>query len=146
MKILKVLTPLLIFILLILFNQKKAQKAILSSKIPRYKIILVNPPAKTSANQLVEFTWNVEAPDTATTPTTTIYYSPVSSPSALTIKDSPEAVGYSYHLTDYINGSFSLPDIFSARTSFLKGIIFYRAYAKVGSQHLWSEELKLTVY
>ncbi|MBU1071055.1 hypothetical protein KKG65_01425 [Patescibacteria group bacterium] len=136
---------LLIFILLILFNQKKAQKEILLSQIPIYKINLINPPLNILTNEPVEFVWNITAPDTATTSTTTIYYSPISSPSALTIKDSPSAVGYSNWLTDYLSGNFFLPDTFSATASFLKGTIFYRAYAKVGDQHLWSEEIKLTV-
>lgn len=141
-----ILGLLLIFLSLIFFNQRKAQKEILSSKIPQYKTVLINPPLNAPTNQPVEFIWSVEAPNTATTPTTTIYYSPISSPSALTTKDSPEAVGYSYHLTDYLNGNFSLPDTFSARTSFLRGNVFYRAYAKVGNQHLWSKELKLVIH
>ncbi|MBU1200415.1 hypothetical protein KJ953_02665 [Patescibacteria group bacterium] len=136
---------LLIFLLLILFNQKKAQREIFLSQTPVYKIALVKLPLNASANEPVEFVWNITAPDTATTPTTTIYYSPISSPSALTIKDSPSAVGYSNWLTDYLSGNFFLPDTFSATASFLKGTIFYRAYAKVGDQHLWSEEIKLTV-
>ncbi len=145
-KSLIILGLLLIFILLILFNQKKAQREILMSQTPVYKISLVNPPLSASANQPVDFTWQVIAPDTATTISTTIYYSPVSSPSALTTGNSPQAVGYSYKLTDYLDGSFFLPDTFSATANFIKGTIFYRAYAKVGNQHLWSEEKKLDIY
>jgi len=137
---------LLVFLLLILFNQKKAQKEISLSKKPQYKITLINPPKKAVPGEPIEFVWDIEAPNTATTSLTTIYYGPLSSPSALTTKDSPQAVGYPNKLTDYLNGHFSLPDTFSASTSFLKGSIFYRAYAKVGNQHLWSKEIKLTVH
>jgi hypothetical protein len=136
---------LLIFSLLIFYNQQKAQKDILSSQTPIYDIALVNSPLNALANNPVDFTWNIEAPDTETTTSTTIYYSPVSSPSALTTEDSPQAAGYSFNLTDYMDGRFFLPDTFSSSISFLKGTIFYRAYAKVGNQHLWSEEIKLEV-
>lgn len=145
MKIIKIIALPLIFLLLILFNQKKAQNEILNSKPPLYKVSLVNPILNTLANQPAEFTWNVEAPNTATTLTTTIYYGSTSSPSALTIKDSPEAVGYSRRLTDYLDGKFFLPDTFSATAKLLKGTYFYRAYAKVDNQHLWSQEHQLSV-
>jgi hypothetical protein len=135
----------LIFLSLILFNQKKAQKAILSSQTPLYNTSFLNSPSNAQANESVEFIWDVEAPDTAMTTMTTIYYGFTSSPSALTNQNSPQAVGYPYKLSDYSIGTFSLPDTFSASTSFLSGTVFYRSYAKVGNQHLWSEEVKLSI-
>jgi hypothetical protein len=135
-----------IFLLLIYFNLSKAQRDIRLSQIPKYQITLTNPPLDASANQPVDFTWNVQAPDTATTTLTTIYYGHVSSPSALTTSNSPQAVGYPYSLPDYSTGNYFLPDTFSASTSFFKGNIFYRAYAKVGNQHLWSEEKRLDTH
>lgn len=140
------LTILLIFFSLAIFNQKKAQKEISLSQTPQYKITLNNPVLDSPAAAPVSFNWTIQAPNTSFTSFTTIYYSPISSPSALTVKDSPQAVGYAYNLTDYINGNFSLPDTFSAAASFLKGNIFYRAYAQVNNQHLWSKEIKLTIY
>ncbi len=137
---------LLVFLLLIFYNQKKAKREILMSQTPVYGVALVDSPLNASADQPVEFIWKVTAPDTATSLTTTIYYSPVSSPSALTTSDSPQAVGYYYSLTDYFDGIFSLPDTFSASTSLLKGTVFYRAYARVGNQHLWSKEYQLEVH
>ena len=145
LKLVPYLGLLFIFLSLILFNQQKAQKEILSSKIPNYSIVLSKNPTSASVNELVEFAWDVNAPNTATTTLTTIYYGFTSSPSALTSKDSPQAVGYPYKLFDYLSGRFSLPDTFSARSSFLPGTIYYRAYSLVGNQHLWSDEIKLLV-
>lgn len=135
----------IIFLLLIFFNLSKAQQDIASSTTPQYNTTLLNSPTIGLANNPVNFTWNVVAPNTANTTLTTIYYGHVSTPSALTKKDSPQAVGYPYALSDYINGTFFLPDTFSASTSFLKGIVYYRAYALVGNQHLWSSETKLVI-
>ena len=135
-----------IFLLLILFNLKKAQRDIAQSTQPLYKISLINPTLNASADEPIEFSWDIQAPDTAISPSTTIYYGHVSSPSALTTNDSPQAVGYPYKLTDYLNGSFFLPDTFSTSVNLLPGTIFYRAYARVGSQHLWSSETKLVIH
>jgi hypothetical protein len=134
-----------IFLLLIFFNLTKAQQDIASSKTPQYTTTLLDSPTLTSINKPVNFSWNVVAPNTANTTLTTIYYGFVSTPSALTIKDSPQAVGYPQSLSDYQNGRFFLPDTFSASTSFLKGTVYYRAYALVGNQHLWSPETKLVI-
>jgi hypothetical protein len=135
----------LIFVGLILFNQEKAQQSIATGRVPRYQVTLINPPSQVVVDTLVDFKWQVDTPEFSATPLTTIYYGHVSSPSAITTKDSPVAVGYPYRLTDYLNGQFSLPDTFSSRMEFPEGNIFYRAYAKVGDQHLWSEELHLVV-
>lgn len=134
-----------IFLLLIFFNLKKAQKDIAQSEKPAYGVSLIEPVLYTSIDQQVVFNWSVEAPDTALSPSTTIYYGHVSSPSALMITDSPQAVGYPYKFNDYLIGSFFLPDTFSATANFLPGTVFYRAYARVGNQHLWSKEVKLVI-
>ena len=68
---------------------------------------------------------------------TTIYWGYTASPSALTMQDSPEAVGYPYRAEDYTHGTFRLPESFDLSINFkIPGKVFLRAYAKVGDNHL----------
>lgn len=138
---------LVIFSAFILYNYNRAQKGLAEYRPGEVSITLDSYPQKISLSQSSSIKWSISAPAGMTTPFTTIYYASESSPSALTIKDSPQAVAYANHLSDYTQGEFTLPDTFSARilspVEDLPTTIFFRAYAKVGGSHYWTDEYKL---
>jgi len=133
----------------ILYNYRQAQKGLDEYRPAEVFITLDSYPQNVSSSQPVEIDWSVSAPAGMTTPLTTIYYAAESSPSALTVKDSPQAVAYANHISDYSQGEFVLPDSFSARifplVEDLPATIFFRAYAKVGGSHYWSDEHSLII-
>ncbi len=138
-----------IFSAFIFYNYRQAQKGLDEYRPAEVSLTLDSYPQTISLSQPLEIDWSISAPAGMTTPFTTIYYAAESSPSALTVKDSPQAVGYANHLTDYTQGEFVLPDTFSARVFPLVDnfptTLFFRAYAKVGGSHYWTNEYQLTV-
>lgn len=138
-----------VFLAFILYNYRQAQKSLAEYRPAEISITLDSHPQTISISQPLEINWSVSAPAGMTTLFTTIYYAAESSPSALTVKDSPQAVAYANHLTDYTQGEFVLPDTFSARifslVDNLPTTIFFRAYAKVGGSHYWTDEHQLIV-
>lgn len=138
-----------VFFAFIYYNYLQAQKGLAEYRPGEISITLDSFPSRISVSQPIEINWSISAPAGMTTPITTIYYAAESSPSALTLKDSPQAVGYANHLTDYIRGEFILPDTFSARIfPLLEGLptnLFFRAYTKVGNSHYWTDEYQLVI-
>jgi len=135
-----------IFLALIYFNYTVARKNIQNGKSAEISTTLFSYPEAIGVDSKGLVMWSVQAPPDLKTDFTTIYYGQESSPSALTKFDSPQAVNYPYRLEEYTNGSFKLPDTFDAHITFDKpGIIYFRSYAKVGRDHLWSEEKSITV-
>lgn len=138
-----------IFSVFILYNYRQAQKGLAEYRPAEISIFLDSYPQTISLSQPVEIDWSISAPAGLTTPFTTIYYAAESSPSALTVKDSPQAVAYANHLTDYTQGEFILPDSFSARIFPLVDnfptTLFFRAYTKVGGSHYWTDEYQLVL-
>lgn len=138
-----------IFSIFIFHNYRQAQKGLAEYRPAEISISLDSYPQTISLSQPVEIDWSISAPAGLTTPFTTIYYAAESSPSALTVKDSPQAVAYANHLTDYTQGEFILPDSFSARIFPLVDnfptTLFFRAYAKVGGSHYWTDEYQLVL-
>lgn len=136
----------IVFLGLVYFNYLKAQRDIQDTKPSPLSISLVSFPEKIKAGSTGTFIWTVDASSDLSTTFTTIYWGEESSPSALTKLDSPEAVGYPNSQLDYASGSFRLPDTFDVNILFSKpGNIWFRAYAKVKGEHLWSEEKLLGV-
>lgn len=131
----------------IFYNTAKLQKTLKNNRQTTFDISLVNPPEKTKAETKQLFSWKVDAPNNFSTNITTLYWSYDSSPSALTKFDSPQAVGYPNYAYDYFNGPYiHLPDIFDVLIKFPKnGTVYYRAYAKIGEDHLWTPEYQLEV-
>ena len=133
----------------ILYNYNQAQKGLAEYRPGEVFITLDSHPKTVSLSQPSSIEWSVSAPAGMITPFTTIYYAAESSPSALTVKDSPQAVAYANHISDYTQGEFTLPDTFSARifplVKDLPTTIFFRAYAKVGGSHYWTDEYQLTL-
>lgn len=136
----------LIFTGFIFYNYSQAQKGLKNTTDSILFISLINPRQVTTANTPTNFSWHVESPSDFQTNFTGILYGYVSTPSALTKKDSPEAVSYPFKTPDYANGSFYLPDDFDLTISFPKpGRVWYRSYANVRGNHLWSEEKYLDI-
>ena len=137
---------LLIFVFLIGYNYLVAQKKIKDTKPSPLTISYQSFPESVIVGRTGTFAWDIDSSPDLFTTKTTIYYGPNASPSALTQVDSPEAVGYPYFQVDYAKGSFQLPNSFDLSIMFnTPGKIYFRAYAKVGNSHLWTEEKSLLV-
>lgn len=136
----------LIFVFLVYHNYIQARNTFTSTKNSVLSINMQSFPASVKYSSAANFSWNISSTKDFKTNFTTIFYGYTSTPSALTIKDSPSAVGYPYLVSDYLSGTYSLPDAFNANVIFNKfGRVWFRAYAKVGEDHLWSEEKYLDV-
>lgn len=97
-------------------------------------------------NQPTNFSWKVDAPESFSTTATGIYWNYESSPSALTKFDSPKAVNYPNFTEDYSTGLFKLPDTFDLNLKFPRaGTVYFRAYALIDKDYLWTEERQITV-
>lgn len=141
-----ILLGIVIFICFVLFNYYKAQKDIQNTKPAPLSIRLVSFPESLKVGSSGTFVWRVESSPDLSTSYTTIYWGYESSPSALLKTDNPDAVRYPYSQTDYASGVFSLPDTFDVSIPFNKaGRIWFRAYAKVKGDNLWSDERYLNV-
>ncbi len=137
----------IIFCLLVGYNYLLAQKKIKETKPAPLGIYLQSYPEEVVSGQTGTFIWNVDSSPDLSTPQTTIYWSYNASPSALTKKDSPQAVGYEFHQDDYFQGKYQLPDTFDLNINFDKpGMVYFRAYAKVGDNHLWTDEKSIKIY
>lgn len=136
----------IIFIGLVGYNYQIAQKKIKETKPSPLGISIQSYPEKVLIGQTGTFIWNIDSSPDLSTTKTTIFWGYTATPSGLTQKDSPEAVGYPYHQADYFQGMFKLPDTFDLSIKFEKsGTVYFRAYAKVGNSHLWTEEKKIEI-
>jgi len=137
---------LLTFLLLVFYNYNQAQLRLKDTRSTQLSIAMVSAPQTVSVNDPANFKWHLEAPISFTTPLTTIYWSYDSSPGALIKLDSPQAVRYHNFAEDYTNGRFHLPDDFDLNLRFgKKGTVYYRAYAFIAGDHLWSAEQSIIV-
>ncbi len=136
----------LFLLVLIYYNYQKAQTNLRQTRPTQFSIELIKAPQTLSADQPGEFAWKVEAPNSYSAATTGIYWNYESSPSALTKNDSPRAVMYPNFTEDYATGLFQLPDTFELNLKFPKpGVVFFRAYALVDKDYLWTDEQRLTI-
>lgn len=144
--IISLLTGTIIFVGLVGYNYLVAQKKIRETRPSPLGITLVSYPETVVSGQTGTFIWNIDSSPDLSTSNTSIYWGYNASPSALTQKDSPEAVGYAYHQEDYQKGLFTLPDTFDLAIKFgTLGKIYLRAYAQVGDNHLWTDEKTIKV-
>lgn len=145
-KLLILTTVSVFFVFASLYNANTSRKR-LSGTTPSLletKITTLSPVVV--VGDRTRISWRVEAPSDFETTKTTVYYSKVSSPSAITKLDSPDAPSYQFHLSDYDQGFYKLPDTFEGYLTFPEaGNYYLRAYALVRGNHLWSEEVKITV-
>jgi hypothetical protein len=144
--IIYLLTGFLLFVGLVGYNYFVAQKNIHETKPSPLGISLLSYPATLKVGQTGTFIWYVDASSDLATPQTTIFWGNTATPSALTLANSPEAVGYPYRQEDYWHGSFKLPETFDVNIKFDKpGTFFFRAFAKVGHNNLWTDENSIEV-
>jgi len=135
-----------VFSSLVLYNYLQAQSAIKDTRPSPLTIDLVSYPEAIKAGHTGTFIWRIEASPDLSTPSTTIYWGYEASPGALTKQDSPQAVGYPSSQPDYLSGNFSLPSSFDLNIKLTQpGQVFFRAYAKIKGDHLWTEEMSLKV-
>jgi hypothetical protein len=135
-----------IFLCLIGYNYYSAQKKINDTKPSPLGVSLLSYPDTLKSGQTGTFIWQITASPDLSTSQTAIFYGSTATPSALTMSDSPDAVGYSSREQDYWSGSFKLPDTFDVNVKFEKpGIFYFRAYAKVGNNYLWSDEHSIEI-
>ena len=146
-KILILFLATLVFVITsVVYNYLVAQKAIRETKTSVLFTDLTSYPETLVSGNKGTFFWTVQTPNDLDTSYTTIYWSYESTPSALTVYDEPSSVGYNNHTTDYLTGKFKLPDTFNSQIQFdLPGKVYYRSYAKVRDQNLWSKEYTLIV-
>ncbi len=144
--ILKIILAAGIFSILVFYNYSLAQKSLRDAKPSVFTITLKNYQTESKLDTPTSFSWQVVAPQDFQTTYTTLYYGYSSSPSALTKLDSPDAVGYEYKTPDFIKGSYFLPFTFNVSITFPKtGRVWYRAYANIRGDHLWTEEKYLDI-
>lgn len=137
---------LLVFSGLVFYKYLVAQKKLKNVKDTVFSISILNPVASAKVGEPVPFSWKIDAPSNFQTKYTTIYYGNVSSPSALIKTSSPESVKYQLSVKDYVGDSFYLPNTFKVNLTFSKSErVWYRGYAKVGEDHLWTEEKYLDI-
>ncbi len=141
----KITLGITIFIILVSYNYNRARLALKDTRQSELSIELFVPETVTQG-QTVPVTWKVNAPADFQTSDTTIFYSSISTPSAVTKFDSPQAVGYQFSLADYRSGNFNLPYVFEGNIVFPKpGTYYLRAYSFIRDNHLWTEEKQITI-
>lgn len=135
-----------IFLGLVYYNYQVAQNGLQNRVSTPQVATIISFPNTLKQGSSGNFAWQVSASSDQKTNSTTIFYSYESTPSALTIKDSPEAVKYQSSLPDYMYGTFFLPDTFDVNISFPHpGRVWFRAYANIRDEHIWSEEKYLDI-
>ncbi len=131
---------------LVLINQYRFQKNLRSETNSIISADIISYPETSMAGGRASIIWHIAAPSDRQASYTTIFYDSISTPSALTIKDSPSAVGYRFRSSDYSRGQFILPADFTSTISLSKsGTIYFRAYAQIRGEHIWSEEKSFKV-
>ncbi len=131
---------------LVYYNYQRQQGSLRQARPTQFSIELEKIPETMTINQPANFSWKVTAPESFSTTTTGIYWNYESSPSALTKFDSPKAVGYQNFTEDYSSGLFKLPDTFDLNLKFPRaGTVYFRAYAKIDNDYLWTEEKRILV-
>lgn len=139
-------TGFLVFCGLVFYNYSLAQKAIRNTKPSPLTIEIISFSKIIKAKEKSNFIWQINSSPDLSTTFTTIYWGYESTPSALTKLDSPAAVAYSYSVPDYTAGSFQLPEKFDVNILFPRpGQVWFRAYANIRGEHLWSSEKSIQV-
>lgn len=137
---------LLCLMVLVYYNYQKQQENLRQARPTQFSIETGLVPDQMVANQPAKFSWKVTAPNSFSTVSTGIYWNYESSPAALTKLDSPKAVGYPNLTEDYSSGLFKLPDTFDLNLKFPRaGTVYFRAYARVDNDHLWTPERQIIV-
>lgn len=142
----RILIGLLIFIALIYYNQVTFRKQQSSGISYPSTIKILDSQVSLDGMRNGMFVWSIDATSDQFATETHIFWGPTSTPSALTKSDSPEAVGYPNKTTDYTEGKYFLPSKFDSKITYPSpGKYWFRAYAKINGEHLWSQEYQVIV-
>ena len=136
-----------IFGFLSLSEFKLSRKQLLESLSQSSPTITIESyPNQIDINTPSSIAWKIESKQKTNSTSTAIYYDYESTPSAVTRQDHPNALGYQYHTNDYFQGSFPIPYTFSANLPpSRKGTVYFRGYAFVNGEHLWTDEYQILV-
>lgn len=133
-------------VVLVFYNYQRQQRNLRQTRQTQFTIEFEKIPEGLIINQPKNFSWRVSAPESFSTTSTGIYWNYESSPSALSKFDSPKAVGYPNFTEDYSSGLFKLPDTFDLNLKFPRaGTVYFRAYALIDKDYLWTEEKRIMV-
>lgn len=133
-------------VVLVFYNYQRQQRNLRQTRQTQFAIAFGKIPESLIVNEPANFSWQVSAPESFSTTSTGIYWNYESSPSALSKFDSPKAVGYPNFTEDYSAGLFKLPDTFDLNLKFPRaGIVYFRAYALIDKDYLWTEEKRIMV-
>lgn len=133
------------FLFLVLVNTYKNKNS-LTGPQSSLSISIIDPPTETSINNPTKISWLIDTNASFKAKSITLFYSQQSSPSALLKTDSPEAAGYTNFTTGYLKDEFFLPYTFTTTLNFdTPQTIYYRAYAKVNGENLWTPEHQILV-
>ncbi len=139
-------TLLVCVVALVFYNYQRQQSNLRQARPTQFSIELEKIPEVMIIDQPANFSWKVTAPESFSTTVTGIYWNYESTPSALAKFDSPKAVGYPNFTEDYSSGLFKLPDTFDLNLKFPRaGTVYFRAYAKIDNDYLWTEEKQIIV-
>jgi hypothetical protein len=133
------------FLILILVNTYKNKNS-LTGPQSTLSISIIDPPAITSVNNPTRVSWMIDTNASFKAKSITLFYGQQSTPSALLKTDSPKAVGYTNFTTDFLKDEFFIPYTFETILIFdAPQTIYYRAYAKVNGENIWTPEYQLLV-
>lgn len=111
-----------------------------------YQVSLSALPKEVKPGQVFTISWSVSSPQPTQSKNTAIYFSSVSTPSAVTQMDTPAALGYTNMTPDFAGGDFSIPGDFSARIQApQKGKIYLRGFAYIDGRNVWTDEQTIEV-
>jgi hypothetical protein len=106
--------------------------------------IITSAPAISLSEGHATLTWQVDAPSDLIGTKPTVYFGAESTPSALTVTDSPQAVCYAHQVTEYLQDFFTLPNTFSATVNLpSERPLYARSYIHIRGNHHWSDEIML---
>jgi hypothetical protein len=115
-------------------------------KPAEHRVSAVNIPAEIAPGVVATFTWRVDGPPTKIS-STTVYYGEASEAGKLGKDIKPADTSYTESVKDFIKGEYDIPLQFVGNTTTPKksGTYYYRVYALVGSDNLWSDEGTFTI-
>lgn len=108
-------------------------------------VYFVSAPESAIIGDFANITWAVGGGD-GKTQHTAIYYDYISHPGKFGTNVTQKSGGYAKLTPDYANGSYDLPNIFSAKIQLIQtGTLYYRAHVILDNKDYWTNERNLTI-
>lgn len=124
----------------------KNYRAEIAKQVGETNIEILEMPEMLSVGEDGEVVWKITTPTEREISKTAIYFDEVATPSAVTTKDAPEALGYRKVSNDYIKGEFFVPAEFETKIKATKeGKMYLRGYAKIDGDNYWTEEKQIMI-